>query len=84
MEGITQLYSILKASKLGAEAAPDMYTALFAQKINKGGSGGEAERSEQNQTVDEVSRKRLTGEEQARTSKTKGGGGNDRHRKSVE
>lgn len=41
---MTQLYSILKASKLGAGAAPDMYTALFAQKI-KGGSGGEAELS---------------------------------------
>lgn len=39
------LYDILKASKLGAGAAPDMYTALFAQKINKGGSGGEAELS---------------------------------------
>ena len=37
------LYEILKASKLGAGAAPDMYTALFAQKINKG--GGEAELS---------------------------------------
>lgn len=42
---MTQLYSILKTSKLGAGAAPDMYTALLAQKINKGGSGGEAELS---------------------------------------
>ena len=39
------LYEILKASKLGAGAAPDMYTALFAQRLNKGGSGGEAELS---------------------------------------
>lgn len=36
------LYEILKASKLGAGAAPDMYTALFAQKIK---GGGEAELS---------------------------------------
>ena len=42
---MTSLYEVLKRSKTAPQLAPNMYTTLLAQKINKGGSGGEAELS---------------------------------------